>query len=98
MIENFKDGQSGSLAQFHLNKKRAKDIPLTIESALARKLDLIEYATTERSLFAPPGNHYERLSGSLEGWSSIRVNIQWRLIFRWRDGAAQDVYLDPHKY
>ncbi|WP_420800630.1 type II toxin-antitoxin system RelE/ParE family toxin [Photorhabdus thracensis] len=26
------------------------------------------------------------------------VNIQWRLIFRWRDGAAYDVYLDPHKY
>ncbi|EKN3571020.1 type II toxin-antitoxin system RelE/ParE family toxin [Yersinia enterocolitica] len=38
------------------------------------------------------------MAGSLEGWSSIRVNIQWRLIFRWRDGAAQDVYLDPHKY
>ncbi|AVX39918.1 type II toxin-antitoxin system RelE/ParE family toxin [Yersinia massiliensis] len=98
MIENFRDGQLGSLAQFHRNKKRSKDILVTIESALARKLDIIEYATTERSLFAPPSNHYERLSGSLAGWSSIRVNIQWRLIFRWRDDAAHDVYLDPHKY
>lgn len=53
MIENFRDGQSGSLAQFYRNKKRSKDILATIESALARKLDIIEYATTERSLFAP---------------------------------------------
>ncbi|EKJ3152443.1 type II toxin-antitoxin system RelE/ParE family toxin, partial [Escherichia coli] len=42
--------------------------------------------------------HYERLQGNLAGWSSIRVSIQWRLIFRWRDGHAYDIYLDPHKY
>ncbi len=98
MIKSFKDGESGSLAQYYLHGKRSKDIPVTIASALKRKLDIIDSATTERSLFAPPGNNYERLSGSLEGWSSIRVNIQWRLIFQWRDGAAHSIYLDPHKY
>lgn len=98
MIKSFKDGESGSLAQFYLNGIRGKNIPATIASALERKLDVIDSAATERSLFAPPGNNYERLSGSLKGGSSIRVNIQWRLIFQWRDGAAHDVYLDPHKY
>ncbi|WP_407240447.1 type II toxin-antitoxin system RelE/ParE family toxin [Escherichia coli] len=49
-------------------------------------------------MFPPPGNNYERLQGNLAGWSSIRVSIQWRLIFRWRDGHAYDIYLDPHKY
>jgi proteic killer suppression protein len=73
-------------------------IPELIASALKRKLDIIEQATTEKSLFAPPGNHYERLSGNLEGWSSIRVGSQWRLIFQWRDGCALNLYLDPHKY
>ncbi|WP_340613285.1 type II toxin-antitoxin system RelE/ParE family toxin [Xenorhabdus thailandensis] len=98
MIKSFKEGPSGSLAQFYLDGKRSKAIPVTIESSLKRKLDIIESATTERSLFSPQGNNYERLSGSLEGWSSIRVNIQWRIIFQWRDGAAYDIYLDPHKY
>ncbi|WP_118987115.1 type II toxin-antitoxin system RelE/ParE family toxin [Photorhabdus sp. CRCIA-P01] len=46
----------------------------------------------------PRSNNYERLSGNLDGCSSIRVSIQWRLIFRWRDGHAYDLYLDPHKY
>ena len=98
MIKSFKEGELGSLAQYYLCGKRSKDIPVTIESALKRKLDIIDSATTERSLFSPPGNNYERLSGLLEGWSSIRVNIQWRLIFQWLDGAAHNIYLYPHKY
>ncbi|MGC3874479.1 type II toxin-antitoxin system RelE/ParE family toxin [Halomonas sp. GXIMD04776] len=31
-------------------------------------------------------------------WCSIRVNKQYRLIFRWEGGVAQDTYLDPHVY
>jgi proteic killer suppression protein len=49
-------------------------------------------------LRVPPSNHFEKLSGSLEGLHSIRVNDQWRLIFRWDDGKASDVYLDDHSY
>ena len=98
MIGSFKDGDDGALAALYYHGKRSSSIPSTIVSALQRKLDLLEAAETERSLFKPPSNNYERLSGNLEGWSSIRVNIQWRLIFQWRDGKAYDVYLDPHTY
>lgn len=98
MIKSFKDGETGALCRFYRDGTRSAVIPALIENSLKRKLDLIEAATTEKSLFAPPSNNYERLSGNLTGWSSIRVNIQWRLIFRWREGAAMDIYLDPHKY
>ncbi|EBS5600548.1 toxin [Salmonella bongori] len=98
MIETFKDGETGTLCRFYRNGERSKVIPAQIEKPLLRKLDILEAASTEKSLFSPPGNNYERLEGNLKGWSSIRVSIQWRLIFRWRDGAAYDVYLDPHKY
>ncbi|MCX8963077.1 toxin [Erwinia sp. OLTSP20] len=98
MIGSFKDGDSSTLAVFYLDNVRSRDIPASIEKQLRRKLSLIEAATTEKSLFAPRSNNYERLAGNLKGWSSIRVSIQWRLIFRWRDGHAYDLYLDPHKY
>lgn len=45
-------------------------------------------------------NHFEKMRGSLAGYHSIRVNRQWRLVFR-RDGAlgkVSDLYLDDHSY
>jgi proteic killer suppression protein len=98
MIKSFRDGESGELGRFYLDAVRGAGIPSLLEGALRRKLTLIDAASEERALFIPRSNNYERLSGNLEGWSSIRVNIQWRLIFQWRDGAAYELYLDPHTY
>jgi proteic killer suppression protein len=42
-------------------------------------------------LRAPPGNRLERLKGELAGWYSIRINDQWRLLFRWQGGNALEV-------
>ncbi|WP_218015160.1 type II toxin-antitoxin system RelE/ParE family toxin [Cobetia sp. 5-11-6-3] len=46
----------------------------------------------------PPGNRFEHLQGNLAGYCSIRVNRQYRLIFRWEAGIARQTYLDPHAY
>ena len=51
-----------------------------------RKLQMIDDATTDQDLRVPPSNHFEKLRGNLAGFHSIRVNKQWRLVFRW-DGA-----------
>lgn len=98
MIGSFKDGQNGELATFYVSGTRSAQIPAIIEKPLRRKLSLLAAASSEKSLFSPPGNNYERLQGKLTGWSSIQVSIQWRLIFHWCDGCAYDIYLDPHKY
>jgi len=98
MIKNFKDGETGDLCRFYKDNQRGASIPALLEGALRRKLVMIEAASEERALFTPRSNNYERLSGNLEGWSSIRVNIQYRIIFQWREGAAHDVYLDAHTY
>jgi hypothetical protein len=57
-------------------------------------------ATTDQDLRVPPSNHFEKLRGNLAGFRSIRVNSQWRLVFRWdgRRGEAEGVYLDDHSY
>ncbi|PLR33083.1 hypothetical protein CYR55_17880 [Chimaeribacter californicus] len=65
---------------------------------LARKLDIINAATSYKDLRSPPGNRYEELNPPLEDYSAIRVNEQYRLIFKWIDGKAVDLYLDTHRY
>jgi toxin HigB-1 len=97
MIENFRDRW---LEEFFIDDIRGKRIPADIADRLFRKLQLVDDATTDSDLRTPPSNHFEKLSGKLSGYHSIRVNQQWRLIFQWdgEQGVAKDVYLDNHSY
>jgi proteic killer suppression protein len=56
-----------------------------------RKLDYLNKAKTLQDLQAPPGNHLEALKGDLKGKHSIRINDQFRIIFRFSDGDASEV-------
>jgi proteic killer suppression protein len=97
MIVSFRDGW---LRDFFVEDVRSKKIPSELASRLFRKIQMIDDATTDLDLRAPPSNHFEKLGGSLEGFHSIRVSQQWRLIFRWHGGRgeATGVYLDNHSY
>jgi toxin HigB-1 len=97
MIESFRDGW---LEQFFCEDRRDRRIPADLTDRLFRKLQLIDDATTDADLRVPPGNRFERVGGKLSDFHSIRVNQQWRLIFRWDGdrGLASDLYLDNHSY
>jgi len=56
-----------------------------------RKLEAINAAARLSDLAVPPSNHLERLRGNLRNFYSIRINDQWRVFFRWRDGEADEV-------
>ena len=59
---------------------------------------MLNQARELRDLRVPPSNHLERLKGDLKGFWSIRVNDQWRIVFKWSDGNARDVEItDYHK-
>lgn len=62
-----------------------------IERIARRKLLLLDGAETLEDLRSPPGNRLEALKGDRAGHFSIRINDQWRICFRWRDGGAEDV-------
>ncbi|AXV14676.1 plasmid maintenance system killer protein [Neorhizobium sp. SOG26] len=97
MITGFRDTW---LHDFFVLDKRNKRIPADIENRLFRKIQMIDDAVSDQDLRVPPSNHFEKLRGSLDGFCSIRVNRQWRLVFRW-DGArgeASELYLDDHSY
>jgi proteic killer suppression protein len=56
-----------------------------------RKLDMLDYAEQLNELASPPGNRLEALKGELAGFHSIRINDQWRVVFRWTDSGPADV-------
>ena len=46
----------------------------------------------------PPSNKLEKLSGKMNDFYSIRINDQWRIIFKWDEGNANEVaVIDYHK-
>ena len=97
MIVSFRDAW---LRDFFVKDVRARRIPADLEVRLFRKLQMLDDATTDADLRVPPSNHFEKLRGNLAGFHSIRVNTQWRLVFRWDGsrGEATGVYLDDHSY
>jgi toxin HigB-1 len=63
----------------------------SIERQARRKLLYLNSVRTLQDLLQPPGNKLEALKGNRKGQHSIRVNDQWRICFKWRDGNVFDV-------
>jgi len=76
--------------------RRARRFPRDIVPAALRKLDMLHAANVLLDLRAPPGNRLEALRGDLAGHHSIRVNDQWRLVFRWTSNGPADVRLTDY--
>jgi proteic killer suppression protein len=68
-----------------------KGVPNDILKVANRKLIQIHNARSLDDLRAPPGNRLEALTKDRRGQHSVRINDQWRICFRWRDGDAYDV-------
>lgn len=67
-----------------------------IKKVAKRKLDMLDYAERLDDLKSPPGNRLEALKGKLDGFHSIRINDQWRIIFRWTPLGPSDVKIDDY--
>jgi proteic killer suppression protein len=77
--------------------QRVSKIPLTVQEVGRRKLRMINNAVDLADLRIPPANRLEKLSGDLKSFYSIRINDQWRVIFRWNAGNASEVEIvDNH--
>ena len=95
MIASFADRAAEAL--FH-GESPPRRIPADLRAAALRKLDALNAARSLQDLRAPPGNRLEALRGNLVGCYSIRINDQWRVVFRWAAEAAHDVRIvDYHR-
>lgn len=90
MIRSFEDSET-------INKgERSKKLPPTIQNVARRKLRMIEAAKVVEDLRIPPGNRLEKLAGDLEGLHSIRINDQWRIVFKFENGGAENVRITDY--
>jgi proteic killer suppression protein len=78
------------------DSKAARRIPVRLWPIAARKLDMLNAAKEIRDLQSPPGNRLEKLKRSLAGFHSIRINDQYRIIFRWVDGNSRQVRITDY--
>lgn len=97
MIRSFGDRRTEDI--FHgRNTSQARRVATTIRSIAVRKLDMLNAAVGLDALRSPPGNRLEALTEDLKGHHSIRINDQWRIVFVWKDGGAEQVQIiDYHR-
>lgn len=79
------------------DSRSARKIPIELHVKTKRLFDQINAATKIDTLRVPPGNHLEKLKGNLKDYWSIRINKQWRIVFKWENGEALNVdVIDYH--
>jgi len=80
-----------------INSRQARKLPRELHAKARRLLDQINAALTLDVLRIPPSNRLEKLKGDRAGFWSLRINDQWRIVFRWQDQDALDVQvIDYH--
>ena len=92
MIQSFGSKETELL----FNRERIKKLSVNLFHRARSKLLIIHAAANENDLRIPPGNRFERLKGDKKGWCSIRVNDQWRIIFKWAAGNAREVTITDY--
>ena len=95
MIRSFGDEATRDLFD-RAQPTKLRRLPSDLIRIAQRKLDMINAATRLDDLRIPPANRLEALKGSLKGFHSIRVSDQFRIVFRWDQGAYDVRFVDYH--
>ncbi len=90
MIKNFSSKLSEDVFN-GISSRYSRKLPINLHSLAVRKLDQLNAATKIEDLNVPPNNKLEKLKGKLSYYWSIRINNQYRIIFRWTQNSAADV-------
>ena len=93
MIISFGDKDTGKIWE----GERVKNLPPTIQEIARRKLRMLNNSQNIIDLQIPPSNKLEKLKGKFKNYYSIRINDQWRIIFIWNNGNAEQIeIIDYH--
>ena len=93
MIRSFADKETERI----WNGRRSRKLSSEIQDRAFDKLKLLNRAKILNDLRNPPSNRLHQLSGDRTGQHSISINMQWRVCFVWKDGAAESVeIIDYH--
>ena len=89
MIKSFADKRTEQIYSGEVVKR----LDTGLQKKTLRRLQYIDAAEKIEDLKVPPSNNLEKKQGDLQEFYAIWVNTQWRIIFKWIDGAAHDVQL-----
>lgn len=78
------------------NGIRVKKMPLDIQEVGRRKLRMLNNSQDLKDLRIPPSNRLEKLTGNLNGYYSIRINKQWRVVFKWDNGNTYEAEITDY--
>ncbi len=93
MINSFGDKDSKKIWE----GERVKSLSTEIQEIVRRKLRMLNNSQDLNDLQIPPSNKLEKLKGNYKDFYSIRINEQWRIIFKWNNGNAEEVeIIDYH--
>jgi proteic killer suppression protein len=92
MIKSFKDREAERIYERRFSRK----LPHDIQGIALRKMRMINNASSINDLRIPPANRLEKLDDDRAGQHSIRINDQWRICFKWKDGDAYDVEITDY--
>jgi proteic killer suppression protein len=92
-IRSFKDKKTENL---FYEGSYGKGLGIDIAKQAVRKLDMLNAAKDIRDLRVPPKNNLKALERDLSGYWSIRINDQFRIVFRWENGGAEDVHITDY--
>jgi proteic killer suppression protein len=87
MIVSFNDKETRKIWE----GERIKGLSTEIQEIARRKLRMLNNAQNIYDLMIPPSNRLEKLKGNLKDFYSIRINDQWRIVFKWNNGNAEQV-------
>ena len=92
MIKNFSDKTARDVYD-GTNSRYSRRLPRELHAKAQRLFDQINAAPSLEFLRVPPGNRLEKLVGNMKGEWSLRINKQWRIVFRWKNNDAYDVII-----
>ena len=90
MIRNFADKTAQDVYD-GTNSRYSRKLPRQLHAKAQRLFDQMNAAPSLEFLRVPPGNKLEKLVGNMKGNWSLRINNQWRIVFRWENNDAYDV-------
>ena len=90
MIKNFADKTARDVYD-GTNSRYSRKLPRELHAKAQRLFDQINAAPSLEFLRVPPSNRLEKLVGNMKGEWSLRINNQWRIVFRWENNDAYDV-------
>jgi proteic killer suppression protein len=96
MISSFKNKATEDVFNGKSSKLAMKACPKRLWKIATRKLDQLDSVSTLEELNVPPGNRLESLSGKRKGEFSIRINDQFRIVFKWTETGPADVEISDY--